>query len=347
MPENDNPAAGTDAGAPAGTSPPPTVVEQLLRALVLGTRTLLVPLASTYAHPAGASEPGGEPSSSLPPTALTPAELATLGRATNKLVLESGELLLKSFPATPDGSRVEIARDANGNFPEPTLAYLVAAAKGISHFLDARAAKLAQQADAASGATPTVTISTAAGPLPVNFLRMQAARPASSRIQPGTVSQRMNIMPIGSSASPFQARYTRASAAIVQPSPASAVGRSGGCGCGCGGSSVATTAVATPCRPAPAPAPPAQCGAFTISCDTKNQLAACLKVALCDLLRALGQEVCGPTLSTNSAAGRVLRAAACSLFSCLPETLCPPPVPALPPAQAGDCCNFAVEEVAS
>jgi hypothetical protein len=89
-----------------------------------------------------------------------------------------------------------------------------------------------------------------------------------------------------------------------------------------------------------------------VSCDTQWRIRECLKIALCDLIRCLGTGLCedgkfasspDPDYFTNC-----LEGFACSLLACLPDAICPPPLPpeiCCEPLQLASCdCNFAVGE---
>ena len=138
--------------------------------------------------------------------------------------------------------------------------------------------------------------------------------------------------------------------AVATPHAMSRTSSRGGCGCGarrqgrpcgCGGRRAPSPPPVAAPADAPCPNP------FVPSCDTRNALAQCLKVAICDFLWCFEQRVCesgkpdfkelGPTLI------QCLGTFLCSAARCIPETLCPPPegeceVPLCMPA------GFATEE---
>jgi hypothetical protein len=91
----------------------------------------------------------------------------------------------------------------------------------------------------------------------------------------------------------------------------------------------------------------------TVSCDTRWRVRECLKVAFCDLLRNVGDQLCdengGFDTTANPDWKALLGSFACSVLNCLPDAICPPPEsPAcaapLPCIEASDDCNFAVGE---
>lgn len=91
----------------------------------------------------------------------------------------------------------------------------------------------------------------------------------------------------------------------------------------------------------------------SISCDTRWRVRECFKVAFCDLLRCLGDQLCdenGRFDETNKPDfGACLETFVCSVVTCLPDAICPPPerscaAPRPVCAPASDDCNYAVGE---
>lgn len=137
-----------------------------------------------------------------------------------------------------------------------------------------------------------------------------------------------------STAGPGQAGYGRSGGCR------SCGGRSGGCQT-CGGS--ATSRDFAPARRKA----DGSCEKITsISCDTQWRVRECLKVAVCDLIRCVGEELCDEDgqFAQSPDLGACLERFVCSIVTCLPEAICPPPEreeACCPPAI--DCdCNFAV-----
>jgi hypothetical protein len=142
-----------------------------------------------------------------------------------------------------------------------------------------------------------------------------------------------------------------------------AVGTYTGCGCG-----RASTGVGCGCGAGVSRSPAryradGSCESITtVSCDTRWRIRECFKVALCDLLRCLGDELCEDgRLAANAKPdfGRCLETFVCSLVTCLPDAICPPPdrpgSPCCVRPQAAACgsarlsdpaceCNYAVGE---
>ena len=150
-----------------------------------------------------------------------------------------------------------------------------------------------------------------------------------------------------------------------------------GCGCGCGGSCGGSCGggscgcgggkamVATRAQPIAQTRTydAARCPTFAMSCETKQALRDCAKVALCDLMRCVSEALCPDGKfdlsrfqdpATPPAAPRppslrdellnCVGQAACSFMHCVPEVLCPDGCDARAPA---DClpCGYAVEVV--
>ncbi|MBJ3764450.1 hypothetical protein ILP92_17070 [Maribius pontilimi] len=127
----------------------------------------------------------------------------------------------------------------------------------------------------------------------------------------------------------------------------------GPCGCGCGGTGQGMHFPPARYRDDGSCAPLAE-----ISCDTRWRIRECFKVAFCDLLRCMAEEYCedgrfvteaGANAAREPDLGRCLEGFVCSILSCLPEAICPPPprkeTCCHPPGPAQDCrCNFAVGE---
>jgi hypothetical protein len=139
--------------------------------------------------------------------------------------------------------------------------------------------------------------------------------------------------------------------------------RERGCGCAGGGS--------CGCSPNRSPATKTydrdQCPTFAISCETKQALRDCAKVALCDLLRCVSDTLCpdgtfdasrfqktavvdpppgGVAAPVEPPIGTQLLncfgQALCTFMHCVPEALCPEPCATTAPI---DClpCGYAVE----
>lgn len=91
----------------------------------------------------------------------------------------------------------------------------------------------------------------------------------------------------------------------------------------------------------------------SISCDTRWRVRECFKVAFCDLLRCLGDQLCDETGRFDETHkpdfGACLETFVCSVVTCLPDAICPPPerscaAPRPLCAPDSDDCNYAVGE---
>jgi hypothetical protein len=136
--------------------------------------------------------------------------------------------------------------------------------------------------------------------------------------------------------------------------PDKCTGCGGGCGddCGCGCSGCSKSEPRTKTYDSE------KCPTFSISCETKDALRECVKVALCDLLRCVSGTLCPDgrfdsdifDSTKNPDIGKQLidcvGQAACSFMHCLPDALCPPACDDKPDSHV-DClpCGYAVEVV--
>ena len=158
---------------------------------------------------------------------------------------------------------------------------------------------------------------------------------------------------------------TRLSVVPARAAAGAAAARTGGCGCGggkpasscgCGGTaaragcSCGSGGGACSCGGAGRHFPPARrdedgkcANIFEISCETRWQIRECFKVAFCDLLRCVGDELCE---AEEPELRECLEDFLCSFIKCLPDAICPPPEccePCCPADDEPSChCNFAV-----
>ena len=123
-------------------------------------------------------------------------------------------------------------------------------------------------------------------------------------------------------------------------------GAPGGSGSGCGCQSGSQAHGATGTSPARYRDDGTCAPLWDISCDTRWRLRACVKTALCDMIRCMADEVCEDgRFAPNPDLGACLEGFVCSLLHCLPDALCPPaqPEPCCPDEGVSSCsCNFAV-----
>jgi hypothetical protein len=188
-----------------------------------------------------------------------------------------------------------------------------------------------------------------------------ATQPVTQPLRMGAASQPMMIM-----RSPAMSAAPQRTGVRVVPLQASYGARApqkmGNGGCGCGGSAQAPSGSGSGCGCGCQSGPqthgatganPARyrddgrCAPlWDISCDTRWRLRACVRTALCDMLRCMADEVCeNGRFAPDPDLGACLEGFVCSLLHCLPDALCPPaqPEPCCLDQGAGSCsCNFAV-----
>jgi len=321
-------ASGTADVPPPPFPPHPPFFPQQPSVLLRALRSLLVPLAESYAH----SPSGTAPLEPAPNAArLTPAELEILGRAGSKATLELGELLSKNFPATPDGSRPDVALGADGRYPEWSASHLVSAVKAAGALFSSL------RGDAAGKASLGAFAAGEVGPVPLSIFRLLGARAADSYASnPNPVL----TMPPSRPARQLAAQYLSSSEYRYRPS---APYETGGCACGRATPCPRSHVPGAGCVPGYAPRNPVtgKCAPspWQPSCETQARLAGCLKAALCDFLRKLEEPLADKQGLELAALARM---AALSALACLPEALCPSePAPCRRPPLD---CDFAVEE---
>lgn len=128
--------------------------------------------------------------------------------------------------------------------------------------------------------------------------------------------------------------------APARTAPQSSCGYGGGCGCG-GGSDCGCGCGHTHGHRNFPPTRYNDDGTCAplgkVSCDTQWRVRECFKIAFCDMLRCLADEVCEDgQFAQEPDAGKCLEGFVCSLLHCLPDAICPPP-------EKDDCCAAAPE----
>jgi hypothetical protein len=163
---------------------------------------------------------------------------------------------------------------------------------------------------------------------------------------PGTAAPRMQQQ-----AMKGQPQQMNKQAAQTAQTAVAVASRSSGCGCGrassqgcarCGGGRRGFS-------PARYDEDGSCASVLDISCDTRWRVRESFKLALCDLLRCVGDQVCDEDgqFVDDPDLGACLETFVCSLLQMLPDAICAPPVKCCPaPEQdgcgSGDDCNFAV-----
>jgi hypothetical protein len=269
-----------------------------------------------------------------------------LGLAVTKMAFELGEMALQSQRGEA-GEAQMFMLDQQGNAPGLKLAYAPAIAQAWS-----MRRKTELQAEAAPPQLLTARESRAAmrtarfnpGSVSMATTTTRAPATAPSRTRPaaggcgcGTPKPKPSKPAPPSLADPCAGGIPRSTR------PPEVCGGCGGCsahGCQCGGPRPTKTYDnCPPCR---------------ISCETKDALRECVKVAVCDFLRCFADTFCpdgeyDPKIFASDKFGELLKGCfgqmVCSIAHCIPEALCPEPEECPPPAVAPDClpCGFAVE----
>ena len=339
----------------------------------------VMPLLRAYVGPQREGEPEKElidPATGRPiePVAgrLSRQEKAVLNAVATKVFLELLEITSRTDPIYKDAP-VYTAYEDGGARRAPHLAHILSLGVAANRVLSARG-----QTPPPTGEEPKpgpVTEKSVAylavspgeyvedpGPLSPSVIRRSAMRERSYNPPAlAMLASSSNQFPIaaaktGQSSSALSGvgayAYRSAGSAYGRGSAASSArgyggcpscGGNGGCGCpSCGGGSYGRY----PFSPARRK-PDGGCESIgKISCDTQWRMRECLKWAVCDLIRCVGEELCDEDgqFAQNPDIGLCLERFVCSLVTCLPEAICPPPereetccLPAI------DCdCNFAV-----
>lgn len=347
-----------------------------LQGAAVGSVRALLPLVELYAARRVADEPEGDQKGTL---GFKRGENAVLRAAGRKAFLEMLEIASHTHPAY-EGAPTFSAAAVDGRVQTPHLAHLLALAAAIQALLAAEANGDGGDGDGDNPAPnippeqSVVFIATApgeyvlrSGPMTPRDIRRIAMRQRSlTPPPPAVLASAANARELRFAAAemqPAQALMKRQTQMqtqidrrqtdyIVAPALSASVG-----GCACG-----------------RPASSCQCGSrfsrslarydkdgdcasvFDISCETRWRVRECFKVALCDMLRCLGDELCEDgRLAEEPDLGACLEGFLCSVLTCLPDAICPPPAKpcspccttdsCLPAPGASSCgCNYAVGE---
>ena len=358
-----------------------------LQATALGGVRLLLPLVEVYAVRKAGSEDGDDAAGSL---GLKRGEQAVLVAAGRKVFIELLEITSHTHPVYP-GAPAYRAKNDQGQDQAPHLMHLLALAAAARELFGddddgddgggnapPPEPQVAQQDAVVFMAVAPGEYQALSGPMTPTQIRRNAMRQRSyatppparlasasnaleSRYAPGNGAQTVAKRAASASA-------PAASASKASPATAAAAYRVVGCGCGghagcgrCGGSGVRAF-------PAPRFDADGSCASVTdISCETRWRVRECFKRAFCDLLRCFGDQLCedgrfapAPSPAPAPAApapapdfDACLETFVCSLVTCLPDAICPPPqrsccgdaAPDTPRLPAPACdCNYAVGE---
>lgn len=364
------------AGAGAARKPD-SMMDQLMKAFRSGGKGLqgaalagvriVLPLFEAYAARMRDGHDGDEKPGTI---GLTRGEEAVLKAAAQKAFLEMVEIASRTHPVYKDAP-VFVAFDAEGRTQTPHLWHLLALAAALREFVEGDDGKGEPDGTPPAPSIPPsqTVVFMAVGPgefalhsgpltpteIRRNAMRLRSYNPPQAAVLRSAPSARALVIgpatEITTSTKSGARRLTSASRAGT----GCACGKTGGCGCACGGSA---------CGRQFSPARYDEDGrcesVFDISCETRWRVRECFKVAFCDLLRCLGDELCedGQFQTTPKPdLEKCLETFVCSIVTCLPDAICPPkkpcceascePVcePACPPRLPAPCnCNYAVGE---
>lgn len=348
-----------------------------------GLMQSIVPLLAIFAtgSPDEALKQGDESTE-----ALRERRAAVTRIAGTKALLELIALASRTNPLTSESTTFDAYRDGKAQAPgiEHVLALAVAAMAMVSRSA-ARDERIDDQNDATSGdgkdnppgtaspanLAPVTYVAVApgeyramSGPMTPAQIRRYAMRERSyNQPQLAMMARQSNsfmIMPAGSTGGDAAAHSAQQQRLTAEQYGRMMLSARGSCGCG-GGSGASGSGGSCSCGGAGGGGggggyafPPARLDAdgscrspLKISCDTQTRVRECFKIALCDLIRCVGEEVCdnGQFSSTKPDLKKCLEGFVCTLLTCLPEAICPPPPPATVciTQAVSDCdCNYAV-----
>ena len=351
--------AGAEAEAAADGAPRSTrerIADGAFDAARLGARGVqavslaglraAMPLIELYAERRAVDEEQGDQPGRL---GLTLGEERVLKSAAQKAMVEMVEITSRTDPVFKDAPAYNRI-STNGESQAPNLAQLLTVAAAANRWFE-RDDKVTECEPAPTSEPPGVAyVALAPGeyhavqaPLTPTQARRSAMRERSYNMpQPAMLVQSEQ----GWTTAPATA-YRQDTAMMAgaktgmsrAPGIYAAPAAAGACG-SCGGGKAMTF-------------PPARydedgsCSSlFDISCETRWRIRECFKVALCDLLRCLGEELCDDgRFAEDPDLGACLERFACSILTCLPEAICPSggeEICCLPAVSCG--CNFAVGE---
>lgn len=301
---------------------------------------------------------------------FTRREIAVLTRLATKTMLESIEIASITDPVYK-GAPAYVAR-VDGQWQEPHVVHLLALWRAVNRLLDDDQDGEGNDPDGGKPAPDKTVVYlsvapgefVAPGPMqPTEIRRMAMRQRALSRPQPAMLLRGSNparLVAAPQATGPIEAGYGWAQSTGVAAAPTPA---KGGCGCrggeprgcGCGGDCHGGCRCEHCGRNhdfAPARLDKdGNCAPWlSVSCDTRWRIRECFKVAFCEALRCLGDEICDADCRVDRKSadpGRCVETFICTLLGCLPDAICPPcePAPAVcaPPLCEPDCRrNFAV-----
>lgn len=358
-----------------------------LQGAAVGGLRVLMPLIAAYSGRSLEQEEGGDVEGEY---GLKRNEERVLKAGTQKAFLELVELASITHPVYPDAPRF-MAYSTDGMAQTPKLVHLLAlGAAAQQYFRDDDGDNGQCDGDDEPEPEPVVfppgqsvvfmsvapgEYAMRSGPMTASEIRRMSMRqrsynpPQAARLISAPNAREVVVGPAQGS---YAMRSMSGSGGMVPKSGHMAL-RSGmayrggaagmaamGSACGCGGARSSSGGCARCGGGGVRHFPPARynedgsCAPITsISCDTRWRVRECFKVAFCDLLRCLGDQLCDESGRFDEANkpdfGACLETFVCSVVTCLPDAVCPPPerscaAPRPVCAPASDDCNYAVGE---
>ncbi|HSW23699.1 MAG TPA: hypothetical protein VLJ62_13090 [Burkholderiaceae bacterium] len=332
----------------------------------MGGVRVLLPLIELYAARRSAEGEGADEKGSL---GFKRGEQAVLRAAGEKAFLEMVEIASHTHPVF-EGAPVFSAAPVEGRVATPHLVHLLALAAAAEAFWDERFGDAEpppppppppsvppEQSVVFIAAAPG-EYAMRSGPMTPREIRRISMRQRSFTPPPQAVlSSAPNARALTLSRADGGTAESVAYAAHAQPAypvrKGGGSGRAGGCGCGKG--SAATCSCGKAATVARYDEDGSCASPLDVSCDARWRIRECFQVAICDLLRCVGDQLCEDgQLAPKPDLGACLEGFVCSLVTCLPDAICPPPAkpcppcgsePCLPAPGASSCaCNYAVGE---
>jgi hypothetical protein len=286
-------------------------------------RSLLLPLARSYVRAPAAKAPDG---TTQPATGEAAAidDNEALRLAGRKLLAERGVVVTQKYPVLPEGTTLKLQSDTDGYFGDLSVTHVLSAVKMVQSIFAAPPATPPEQ-------TSAPDVKAEAGTPQVARAYVITQTPMDVRLVREVVRESKQV--------PSPAGATEAESSPAAPAQVKML-------------SLKTSGTGKTAAPAPA-ATSRTCGSWSISCETRDRLTACLKQAICDFLFCVEGQIC-VNGKLNLVNGRLqlkenwllecLSPVACKLIHCIPDAICPPvsSAPTLPETHL--VCDFAVEE---
>ena len=297
---------------------------------------------------------------------FTRGEWAVLTQFATLMLLEAIEIASVTDPLYKDAPRYVAYND--GVLQRPHLMHVLALVAAINRYFRTEDEKPPAEPDASHSVT---LLALAPGEIvpplqPSEIRRLAMTQRAITKPQAAMYvrgSDPPQFMAAPATGTIYAAAYGQSAAKGTAASMATGCGCGGAshggckcggdCGCGCGGKCGGCESCGHNHAFAPARRKPdGSCdNIFSISCDTRWRVRECLKIAVCDFVRCLGEEVCDDEcrIAEQPDIRRCVEGFVCTLLGCLPDAICPPPEPKPvqccieAPRSLPDCrCNFAV-----